>query len=116
MTAHADFHTQNSYMTLPYSSVSSWTNYFNLSGEYLVEPVDTNVDAYMNIRNSYTADEQTIPQEFIFQPADAHLWYTKEMVSDRINLWNEVVKLTWDERGNNKLIKSNFNNNTTLSH
>lgn len=73
---------------------------------YIPRPLDINYDASFNYRNSYTPDDHIIPQEFIFQPADAHLWYTKQMISDRTILWNDVVKLTWDDKGVNKLLKA----------
>lgn len=73
---------------------------------YFPRPLGINFDASFNFRNSYTPDDHIIPQEFIFQPADAHLWYTKQMISDRTVLWNDVVKLTWDDKGANKLLKA----------
>lgn len=73
---------------------------------YTPRPIDINFAATFNFRNSYTPDDHIIPQEFIFQPADAHLWYTKQMINDRTILWNDVVKLTWDSKGVNKLLKA----------
>lgn len=73
---------------------------------YIPRPLDINYRASFNFRNSYTPDDHIIPQEFIFQPADGHLWYTKQMISDRTILWNDVVKLTWDDKGTNKLLKA----------
>lgn len=73
---------------------------------YVVRPIDISFAARCNLRNSYTPDDHIIPQEFIFQPADAHLWYTKQMINDRQILWNDVVKLTWDDKGVNKLLKA----------
>lgn len=72
---------------------------------YIPRRLDTNFDASFNFRNSYTPDDHKIPQGFIFQPADAHLWYTKQMINDRTILWNDV-KLTWDDEGVNKLLKA----------
>ena len=73
---------------------------------YIPNPLGINFEARFNFRNSYTPDDHIIPQEFIFQPADAHLWYTKQMINDRTILWNDVVKLTWDDKGVNKLLKA----------
>lgn len=83
------------------------SDFKDLEDYYIPKNVDTVFSAGMNFRNSYTPDEQIIPQEFLFQPADGHLWYTEEMLSDRTVLWDAVINLTWDESGKNKLIKSN---------
>lgn len=80
---------------------------------YVPRPIDISYDPASircNFRNSYTPDDHIIPQEFIFQPADAHLWYTKQMIVDRTILWDDVVKLTWDDNGVNKLLKARGGN------
>lgn len=74
--------------------------------KYLIDPVGINLRAAVNLRNSYNPEDLIIPTEFLFQPADGHLWYTKQMLVDRTILWNDVVKLTWDSKGENKLIKA----------
>jgi len=84
--------------------------------DYIPRTVDMKITAKMNFQNSYTPDDNIIPQEFIFQPADGHLWYTKQMLVDRTILWNDVIKLTWDEAGNNKLVGSNSSSSAKGSH
>ena len=96
----------NSYQVLDLEFVNPLVDVLPEVRDYIPEAVDTAITSSMNLRNSYTPDEQIIPQEFIFQPADGHLWYTKEMISDRTVLWDAVVKLTWGENGSNKLIRS----------
>jgi len=78
---------------------------------YIPRPLNINFRASFNFRNSYTPDDHIIPQEFIFQPADGHLWYTKQMISDKTILWDDVVKLTWDDKGKNKLLNARKGDN-----
>ena len=107
MTANTDFlQSPNSYQVVELSDIDAAKSYFrDVSDSYVPQTVESRVYAAMNFRNSYTPDEQTIPQEFLFQPADGHLWYTEEMLLDRTVLWDEVVKLTWGKDGKNQLIK-----------
>ena len=69
-------------------------------------------DSSMNLRNSYQPNSD-LPLEFTFQPANGHLYITKEMWEDRGKLWAAAAAMAWGSDGKSKLpgYKENMGSN-----
>ncbi|KAI1921340.1 hypothetical protein LOZ64_001622 [Ophidiomyces ophidiicola] len=54
----------------------------------------------INYRNAiYTEDKDRIPRQFIYEPADCKVWFTRDTVLDPLKWWGSIAKTWWGRRG-----------------
>ncbi|KAI5793687.1 hypothetical protein DFH27DRAFT_566855 [Peziza echinospora] len=93
------------YEVASYSTFQTWglIPEFKDIAEYFPKALPVQFTSQMNLRNSYEIHDLTVPLEFKYQPAEGHMYYTKEMIADRTKLWIEAANMAWDKDGKNLL-------------
>jgi hypothetical protein len=66
-------------------------------GYALFRATDPNNAGAVNGKNSFSPADATTPLQFLYQPANCRIFYTKDMVKDPIATWKRTVDATWTD-------------------
>jgi ABC-type thiamine transport system substrate-binding protein len=60
-------------------------------------PISRSTDAAINVHNDILPANlhDQMPAQFLYEPADCHIFYQPKMISDVAAMWHQAVNVAW---------------------